>query len=338
MTLFPQTVLLGALLLAGSGSMANAQSRVGTTAGAFLGIGVGARYTAMGEAAVATADDAGALFWNPAGIVHVQGREASFQHTEWVAGTTLDYAAGVIQMGSAGAIGAHVYVFGSGEMDVTTVEFEDGTGETFRVQDVSLGLSYARRLTDAFDIGGTVKYVGSTVFRTNASAVAADIGARYQTPFDNLTLGFGIFNFGSEMRLSGDNTAIRTDLDPNTAGDNDGILASLATQSWDLPLLFRLGVAYDALRSDAIDVRVASDAYFPNDNNQYLNLGAEVTLMDTVYLRGGLSNLLLADTYGQGMMRLGAGVNIARVARVDYGFADRGDLGAVHTFGASVQF
>ncbi|MGB3544154.1 PorV/PorQ family protein [Rubrivirga sp.] len=316
---------------------ASSQSRVGTTAGGFLEIASGARYIATGESAVATADDAGALFWNPAGITNVQGGEVQFQHTEWVAGTRLEYLAGVIEAGG-GTIGAHVYLFDSGEMDVTTVEFEDGTGETFAVQDVTAGLSYARRLTDAFNIGGTVKFVSSSVYRSTATAFAADIGVQYRTPFDDVTLGFGIFNFGTEMQLAGDNTAIRTDFDPNTAGDNDGVLANLATQSWDLPLLFRIGLAYDALQTENVAVRVSSDAFFPNSNNQYVNVGAEVTLLNMVHLRGGLANLFLDDTFGQGSLRLGAGVEVGGRVRADYAFADRGDLGSVSTIGASFQF
>lgn len=329
--------LLLALLALAVGS-ADAQRRVGTSAATFLQVPAGARYIATGETAVSTADDAGALFWNPAGIVNVPGGEVSFQHTEWVSGTRLEYIAGVLSAGNAGTVGAHVYLFDSGTMDVTTLDFEDGTGEQFSVQDVAVGLSYARRLTDDFDIGGTVKYVGTRISRSTASAIAADVGVQYRTPFNGVALGFGIFNFGSELQLSGDNTAVRTGFDPNTSGDNDGILANLATQTWDLPLLFRMGVSYDALQMDQVRVRVATDAYFPNDNNQFVNVGAEATLMNTVQLRGGLSNLFLDEAYGQGSLRLGAGVAFGRAIRADYAFADRGDLGSIHTIGASVRF
>ena len=337
MTLSLRLAVVCALALAAAPPGA-AQSRVGTTAGAFLKIAAGAQYVGAGETAVATADGANALYWNPAGIARGRGGEVSFQHTEWVAGTRLEYAAGILSAGEAGTVGVHAYLFDSGEMDVSTIEFEDGTGETFDVQDLSVGLSYAKSLTDQFDIGGTVKYVHTRVYRSSAGTVAADLGVQYRTPFDGVTLGFGIVNFGSELRLDGDNTAVRVDTDPNTAGDNDGILANLATQSWDLPLLFRIGLAYDALQTEALSVRLASDAYFPNDNDQYLNVGAEVTLLNTLQLRGGLSHLFLSDTYGQGALRLGAGVQIGDALRADYAFADRGDLGMVNTIGASFRF
>ena len=334
----PALVCLAALVLVALAPPAGAQSRVGTTAGQFLKIAAGARYVGAGETAIATAEGATALYWNPAGIAGPPGGEVTFQHTEWVAGTRLEYAAGTLTAGSAGTVGVHAYLFDSGDMDVTTLEFEDGTGERFDVQDLSVGLSYARSLTDQFDIGGTLKYVHTRVYRTSAATVAADLGVQYRTPFDGVTLGFGIVNFGSELQLDGDNTAIRVDTDPNTEGDNDGILANLATQSWDLPLLFRIGLAYDVLDTEALGVRLASDAYFPNDDDQYLNLGAEVTLLGTLQLRGGVSHLFLPDTYGQGMLRLGAGVQLGDALRADYAFADRGDLGTVSTIGASFRF
>ena len=336
----PRPALAGVLLAAAlvAAPPALGQSRVGTTAGQFLKIAAGARYVGAGETAVATADGATALYWNPAGITGAPGGEVTFQHTEWVAGTRLEYAAGILAAGSAGTVGVHAYLFESGDMDVTTLEFEDGTGERFDVQDLSVGLSYAQRLTPQFDIGGTLKYVHTRVFRTSAATIAADVGAQYRTPFDGVTLGFGIVNFGSELGLDGDNTAIRVDTDPNTEGDNDGVLANLATQSWDLPLLFRIGLAYDALDSEALDVRLSSDAHFPNDDDPYLNVGAEVTVLDVLQIRAGASHLFLPDAHGQGTLRLGAGVQLGGALRADYAYADRGDLGMVSTIGASFRF
>ncbi len=51
-------------------------SKSGTTAAQFLKIGVGARAIGMGGAFAATADDITAMYWNPAGLARVYGREA----------------------------------------------------------------------------------------------------------------------------------------------------------------------------------------------------------------------------------------------------------------------
>ncbi|RMH63675.1 MAG: hypothetical protein D6685_07575 [Bacteroidetes bacterium] len=331
--------VLGQIVLLGLTAFpAAAQSKVGTTAAAFLEVGVGARNVGMGESVVATVDDVTAMYWNPAGLVGLTGGQVGFQYTEWFAGTALQYAAGALGLGRMGTVGVHINLMDSGEMEVTTLEFEDGTGETFRVQDLALGLSYARRLTNTFSLGGTLKYVRSRVWRMAASALALDLGVQYDTPFDHLRLGFSISNFGGEMQLAGDNTTVRVDLDPQTSGDNDGILAQLQTRSWDLPLLFRIGVAYDLLRTRHSSLTLTTDVLYPNNNQQYLNLGAEFGFRGLLFLRGGYTNLFLPDAYGQGHLRLGFGLNLVGILRADYAFADRGDLGSVNVIGAVVQF
>jgi len=47
-------------------------AKVGTVGLKFLDIGVGGRALAMGEAYSAVANDASAIFWNPAGIANVK--------------------------------------------------------------------------------------------------------------------------------------------------------------------------------------------------------------------------------------------------------------------------
>ena len=50
----------------------------------FLMISPGARASGMGEAFVALADDATAVFWNPAGLAFQQGKEITLMHANWL--------------------------------------------------------------------------------------------------------------------------------------------------------------------------------------------------------------------------------------------------------------
>ncbi|MCH5715076.1 hypothetical protein [Niabella hibiscisoli] len=53
----------------------------------FLNIGAGARGLAMGSAQAASVTDGTAGYWNPAGLVNVQGRtEVNLMHSEYFAG------------------------------------------------------------------------------------------------------------------------------------------------------------------------------------------------------------------------------------------------------------
>jgi hypothetical protein len=315
-----------------------AQKKVGTTAVSFLEIAVGARGMAMGEAHVAVANDVTSLYWNPGGVTQIGGSQVSFQYTDWIIDTKLNYAAAIFRVRPNMYVGAHFNSFDSGTMKVTDVLFPDGTGEVFRVQDVSLGLSYAQQLTEFFSMGGNVKFVQSTIWRMKASAMAIDMGFQYQTPFKNMNLGFSISNFGSEMKLQGDNTAIRVDLDPRASGNNDGILGNLGLRSWDLPLIFRIGLGYKIIDTPNQSLLITSDAVYPNNNNPYINSGVEYGFRNSFFLRGGYANAFLTDTEGLGHIRLGFGVKLADRISADYAYSDRGILGGINTLGATVKF
>lgn len=314
-----------------------AQSQVGTTASAFLEIPAGARSMAMGEAYVSVADDIMSIYWNPAGITNIESNEATFQNTDWFIDTKLYYAASAFRFKDT-YLGAFVYMFDGGEMDVRTVTFPDGTGERFSVHDISLGLTFAQRLTPSLSVGGNAKFIQNRIWRMSASTFALDLGFHYTTPLDGMKLGFSISNFGGEMKMEGDNTFSLVDLDPQSAGNNDGIPANLLLNSWDLPLIFRLGVNYEVLKTIHNRIIVAVDAVYPNNNDNHINLGAEYGFRNTFFLRGGYSNLFVQDNYGQGNLRLGGGIGISNRINVDYAFSERGELGSVNSIGISLKF
>jgi len=72
--------------------------KVGTLGGQSLKIGVGARAAAMGDAYVAIADDATAVYWNPAGIARLSGQSVTVNHTAWPADILFDQAAYVFNI------------------------------------------------------------------------------------------------------------------------------------------------------------------------------------------------------------------------------------------------
>jgi long-subunit fatty acid transport protein len=325
------------VLFLGLSIPAFAQSQVGTTASSFLEIPVGARSIGMGEAYVSVVDEISALYWNPAGVTNLKTNQATFQNTEWFVDTKLYYAASVFKFNDI-YLGASVYMFDGGEMDVRTVTFPDGTGERFSVQDISIGLTYAQKLTENFGIGGTVKFVQNQIWRMKASTIALDMGFQYQTPFEATKLGFSISNFGGEMSLKGDNTYVPVDLDPNNSGNNDGIPANLRTGSWDLPLIFRLGLNTEVIKKIEHRLIISVDAIYPNNNNNYINTGTEYAFRKTLFLRAGYSNLFISDSYGLGHLRFGVGIAPVDNISIDYALSERDELGYIHTIGASLKF
>lgn len=295
------TILIVILALAVCADRASAQgsggvSKRGTTAAPFLSVPQGARALAMGGAFVAVADDPSAMYWNPAGISDLRGIQFTFDHTYWIAGLQYEYLGATVNMGSVGTVGLNVTASNYGEMKVTTVDQQDGTGEVFNVTDLAIGLSYGLRLTEEFSIGFNPKFIYQKIWKMSAGAVALDVGIRYRTPFKGITLGMSVSNFGPKMKMTGNSALVVYQQDPANTGINNRIPAELQTDEWELPLNFRVGVAYDLVMGDIGKVTLALDAMHPSDNYECLNAGAEYVFDDVVYLRGGYKSIAQKDS------------------------------------------
>jgi len=139
-------------------------SKTGTVAATFLEIPVGASAVGMGSAFVSLANDATALYWNPAGSAWLAQSEVLAMHTNWIADTRFDYASLVLPLEDFGTLGVNFTSLNMDDMKVTTVEKPEGTGEYFSAGDFAVGVSYAHRLTDRFTIGFNVKYIQQTIW------------------------------------------------------------------------------------------------------------------------------------------------------------------------------
>jgi hypothetical protein len=315
-------------------------SKRGTTAAPFLSIGQGARAIGMGSAFVAITDDPTALYWNPAGITKVQGFGFVVDHTNWFADIGYNYMAFTYNLGGFGTVGASFTISDVDEMNVTTVEDPDGTGEVFGVTDAAFSLAWAIDITDNFSIGFNPKYIYQSIWRMSASTIALDLGVQYVTPFDGAILAMSISNFGPKMQLSGSSTQVIYDPDPNTTGNNSSIPANIQTDTWDLPLTFRVGIGYQPLKSEDNTITLSLDALHLSDNYESLNIGAEYCYDNFIAIRAGYKSLFLPDSeesfsVGFGLEQLVIG-NIA--LKVDYAYQDFGRLSNIQKFSFGITF
>jgi opacity protein-like surface antigen len=317
-----------------------AQTKVGSTAAPFLNIGIGPRAIAMGGAFVATSNDVTSLYWNPAGASRAQFNSALFSHSKWFADINYNWAGAMLSMGDFGVVGLSINYLDYGDIEVTTLREPEGTGETFNPQDLFIALTYAYNLTDRFSIGGNVKYVNQKIWNTSASAIAVDIGVLFLSDIYGLRIGATITNFGTNMQLDGKDLYIQTDINEQISGNNDQVLAKLNTDSYPLPLTFRVGVAMDVLNFEDHRFTVGADALHPNDNAESLNIGAEYVFMNILALRGGYKSLFL-DNSEEGLT-LGVGINYDIVPNlglfVDYAYQDLGRLDYAQQFSLGVKF
>lgn len=315
-------------------------SKRGTSAATFLSIGQSSRAIGMGSAFVGVQGDPSDLYWNPAGIASIDGINIMFDHTNWIADVAYNYFASAYHIDGFGTLGLSVIISDIGDMPVTTISQPDGTGQTFSATDFAVSLAYAVNLTDEFAIGFNPKFIYQSIWNTNATAFAMDMGVQYRTPFDDMILAMSISNFGTKMKLEGNSTLILYDADPFSNGNNDKIPAYLETQSWALPLIFRVGLAYEPVRTEDHRLLLAVDALHPSDNYESVNVGAEYTFMNILSLRGGYKSLFLQQS--EETFAVGFGIQkqiIGNVTlHVDYAYQDFGRLSDIQKISFAVSF
>jgi len=315
-------------------------TKVATSSAQFLKIGVGARAISLGGSFVATASDLSAMYWNPAGLSSLTSSAVQVAYTEYLADVSYSYVAFGTSFGSLGTIGFSLIYLDSGSMDVRTVRDPEGTGEQFKVQDFAAQMSYGRALTDRFSIGGSIKYIRQAVWHSTASSFAMDAGILFITPYERLRFGASISNFGGNMSLDGRDILFSQDPDPLNQGNVEIVTAAYKTESFPLPLMFRFGLTWDALATADHVVTVSTDAAHPNDNSEYMNLGAEYNFRELFAVRVGYKNLFEED--GEQGLTFGGGLKLrldrSLKAEFDYAYADFGRLEKTHWFTIGLAF
>ena len=317
-----------------SGLIYGQNPNLGTSGAQFLKIPLSAKESGMAGAVVGLTDDASSIFWNPAGIAKVEGVNIHFSYMKWMELFNMSAAAITYNMGDMGVIGASVVSFTTGQIEITTEQQPNGTGEFYDAQDIALGITYAKFLTTDFNVGVTVKYINQGIWHENASGFAFDIGTQYKLNFHNLTIAMSMNNFGGNLQFAGSDLEVRQQLDPNFPVSRSAP-ADMRTSGYPLPLNFQVGLGFDIYKSDFLKIVGGIDAVHPNDNKERLQFGTQVSVFDRLFLRGGY--LYNHDTQN---FALGAGANIPTgntTIEFDYSYSHYDILPAVHRISMGIN-
>ena len=263
----------------------------------------------------------------------MDGNEVLFQVTDWFFDSKIYYFGISYNFENIGSIGLSLTSFASGDMEETTIWEPEGTGRLFNTNDFAAGLTFARQITERFSAGITVKYISERLDRVDASTIAIDIGSVFVTNFlNNMRIGFVMSNLGGRMKLDGSDLTIQYLAEPGIKYTR----AQLGTESWDIPLLFRGGIATNVLESEQYRFTLSAEVMDSRDFTTRMTTGGEIALYDIVFLRGGYKfNYDEADyTLGAGLEFSVTGIGI----NLDYAYANYGLLDKCQRFSVIFVF
>jgi hypothetical protein len=312
-------MLLLSLLLALPAKAEFSASSRGGTAADFLQLGVGARAVGMGEAYSAVADDATALYWNPAAMTQIAGRSLTLMHASYLDSSYFDYG-GYARNNGRSAVGAGLQYFSAGSI----IETDTSGTETgrFTPYDLALSLGYARKF-GGYGVGVSGKFIQSRIIKT-ARTGALDVGV--------LTPGY----FGGRLKAA-------------LTATNIGGTMKFDQVKEKLPLALRAGAAYRPYERWLLSF----DAVMPRDDNPYAAAGTEYKLVQTEKVsytrdareepgwsfagRAGFNSQTLGSIDGFSGVSLGMGVDSGRYA-MDYAFVPFGGVGQAHRLSLHYHF
>ena len=333
-----RSVVLGALALMLAADGAHAQSKVGTSFGAFTLIEPDARFAALGMAGTAAAEGLTGAFYNPGSVALSDKHAVEFVHADWFAGIRYDWIAYAHPF-SFGSLYATFTSLNSGDIEVRTVSQPLGTGELYSVSDMALGLGVAHKFSLRFAAALQINYLQETIYHSSAGTVTFTAGTLYRTSANGLRIGASLSNFGTSAAYSGDNLAITYDNVPGQNGDNGALPGERTTDSFAVPVAFRVGLAQPLVLGGGTRFLFAADAVHPSDNSESVGLGVEATFRDALSLRGGWQGLFLEDS--EVGLTAGAGFRgtLDNVRyHIDYAWADQGRLDDTQRFSFGITF
>jgi len=243
----------------------------------------------MGGAYGSVSGDVSSLAWNPAGIGTIYNLELSAEHNAWVAGIDHNFIGLVVPVTEQFNLGFHTVYLTSGDIEITTIDNPEGTGQYYDALDVAVGVTSSVRLTSQLTFATTVKYIEERIFEVTSSGLAIDAGAWYATEFRGLTIGFAVSNLGFDQTFSG--RQLEVNYDPGTPGEPP-VNAELAAEPFKLPILFRASGSFDFFEMfmeplDDHKLLTVVDFIQHSDSEERAILGAEYTWQDLLSIRSG---------------------------------------------------
>jgi hypothetical protein len=332
------------------------EDRAGSAGSMDLLINPWARSSGWANANTAYCQGLESQFLNIAGLAFTERTELLFTHTRWLAGTDIGINAfGFSQnLGkNRGVLGLSVMSMGSGPILVTTVDQPEGTGATYTVDNLNIGISYAKSFSERIHGGATIRLINQNISNVGSAGFAIDAGIMYKTKIgkreseeDNLFFGITLRNIGPRMIALGDGLSIS-----NVSPINGfPITQQQRSAEFEIPALMNIGVAYLQRFHENHHITFAFNFTTNSFTKDQFLLGAEYSLKEYLKVRvghmfetgifgereGTEADLLNAFTGPSAGFTFEAPFKKDGKSRIglDYSWRSTFNFNGVHTFGA----
>jgi hypothetical protein len=319
-------ILTGSIAAAGGIFPSLGEERSGTSALAFLKIGVGARAAALAGAYTATATDAFALYHNPAGIAFNDRDCFGFAYRQWVVDFEHSFFGVTKHIDPSNVLGLYLITLGTDSFEITDEYHPLGTGEMFDYSDFALGLTYAVRLTEYFSCGITAKYAQENLDDLKMRSGMFDLGTLYQTDYYGTRFAISMSNFGGRIKPGG------TFQYKTVSGE----WITRDYQSFSSPTVFKISAAFDPITSGDNKVTWMAQLNHPTDNAENVAMGVEYGYQGMLFLRGGYLFNSSVENFS-----VGAGLNFevgGFKGLFDVAYTDMKDLGGTNVFSIVLEY
>lgn len=320
------------LLLLGASAL-EAADRSGTSAAVFLKLAGDARSSGLAGATVALPaawqpgwGGAGNLLVNPAVLAGALRPSVAFSNERRMAELTHGLFHASRPFSERLTLALAGSWIDAPEQEITTLEEPEGTGLYYGYGDLAIALTAGYRLTDRLAVGASIKYIRQDLHNETAQGVGVDLGLLLETGWRDLRVGMAAANFGSRLRLEGEDLLVVTE---------DGRPAYLESQEFQLPLNFRVGLSDRIWRAKSQELRGMIQATHSNDNRESAGLGVE-------YIQGGQLFLRAGRHLGRDLERwsLGLGLHVrlpgtSSALRLDYAHTTQERFSGLHQFSLS---
>ena len=192
------------------------------------------------------------------------------------------------------------------------IEGRDESGHTtnnYEPYDLSMNLIVSMKAKNSFSFGVTSKFIHSRIYNSFGNGVAFDLGILSKTPIRNLQFGFVVVNLGKGLIFIDELTKF--------------------------PTTIKLGSSYQ-LKLKIISFTSTIDMVKELNSYSYINTGFEMLFSKYFAVRSGynFNPYQKRITHGFGIYH---DISIS-LLKLDYAYANYGDVGTSHRFSVTLQF